>query len=177
MAELATVARPYAEALFRVAKSGDMAVWSDMMSRMAEIGAHPDIKELVSNPKLSDRQVSDTIFSLLKSDIPAEAKNFIEVLVENGRVTLLPEISEQFHALKNADEGTANAQIVSAFEMPAAQIGELVAMLGKRFGRKLNPTVTVDNSLIGGVCVTVGDEVLDLSVRAKLQQMHAALVS
>lgn len=177
MAELATVARPYAEALFRVAKSGDMVSWSNLMTRMSEIGAHPDVKELVSNPKLTDRQVSDTLLALLNSDIPAEAKNFIEVLVENGRVSLLPKISAQFHALKDADEGAANASIVSAFEMSESQIGELVATLGKKFGRKLNPTVSVDSSLIGGVCVTVGDEVLDLSVRAKLQQMHAALVS
>lgn len=177
MAELATVARPYAEALFRIAKSGDISAWSGLMTRMAQIGAHPDVKELVSNPKLSDRQVSDTILALLKSDIPTEARNFLEVLVENGRISLLPEISTQFHALKDVDEGAANARIVSAFEMSESQIGELVATLGKKFGRKLNPTVAVDSSLIGGVCVTVGDEMLDLSVRAKLQQMHAALVS
>lgn len=177
MAELATVARPYAEALFRVAKSGDMALWSDLMSGMAQIGGHPEVKELVNNPKLTDRQVFDLLLSFLKSDIPAEAKSFIEVLVENGRVSLLPEISAQFHALKDADEGAANAHIVSAFEMSEAQIGELVATLGKKFGRKLVPTVTVDPSLIGGVCVTVGDEVLDMSVRARLQKMHAALVS
>lgn len=177
MAELATVARPYAEALFRVAKTGDMAAWSDVVSEMAHIGAHPDVRDLVNNPNVSDRQVFDTILLLLKSEKPQEVRNLIEVLVENGRVSLLPEIGVQFQALKNANEGTADAQVFSAFEMSDTQVAELVAALGKKFGRKLNPTVTVDSSLIGGVRVVVGDEVFDTSVRAKLQQMHTALVS
>lgn len=177
MAEIATLARPYAEALFRVAKSGNMATWTELVSEMSQIGAHPDVKSLVDNPNLSNRQVIDTLTALLKSSVSGEVKNLIEMLVKNKRVSLLPEIGVQFQALKNADEGTANAQIVSAFEMSAAQISEILVVLGKKFGRKLNPTVTVDESLIGGVRVVVGDEVLDTSVRAKLQQMHVALVS
>lgn len=177
MAELATIARPYAEALFRVAKSGNMAAWSDLVSEMAAVAALPDVKSFAGNPKLSDKLVSETFLSLLKSNVSAEAKNFVGMLVENGRLALLPEIGAQFHALKNASEGAADAEITSAFELTEAQVKDLVATLEKKFGRKLNPTVKVDNSLIGGVRVTVGDEVLDTSVRAKLQKMHAALAS
>lgn len=177
MAELATVARPYAEALFRVARNGNLSAWSDLVAEMAQFGAHPDVHALVDNPNLTDQQVSDTLLALLKSSMSDEVKNFIEVLVENGRVTLLPEISVQFQALKNAYEGSADAQIVSAFEMSDAQVNQVLSSLEKKFGRKLNPKVSVDNALIGGVRVTVGDEVLDMSVRAKLQQMHDALVS
>lgn len=177
MAELATVARPYAEALFRVARNGNLSAWSDLVAEMAQFGAHPDVQALVDNPNLTDRQVSDTLLALLKSSLSDEVKNFIEVLVENGRVTLLPEINVQFQALKNAYEGSADAQIVSAFEMSDAQVNQVLSSLEKKFGRKLNPKVSVDNALIGGVRVTVGDEVLDMSVRAKLQQMHDALVS
>lgn len=177
MAELATVARPYAEALFRVAKSGNMAVWSDLVSEMAQVGAHPDVKALAANPNVSDRQVADTLLAILKSSISQEAKNLVEILVENNRVSLLPEIGVQFQALKNADQGSADAEIFSAFAMSDAQIADLTAVLSKKFGRKLKPTVTVDNTLIGGVRVVVGDEVYDTSIRAKLQQMHAALVS
>ena len=79
--------------------------------------------------------------------------------------------------MKNAQEGAADAEIVSAFEMSDAQVKELIATLERKFGRKLKPSVTVDNSLIGGVRVTVGDEVLDTSVRARLQKMHTALLS
>ncbi len=177
MAELATIARPYAEALFRVAKSGNLAVWSDLVSEMAAVAAHPDVKSYAGNPKIADRDIVDTFVSLLKSNVTAEAKNFIVMLVENGRLALLPEIGVQFHALKNVQEGAADAEITSAFEMSAAQLNELVATLEKKFGRKLNPSVKVDNSLIGGVRVAVGDEVLDTSVRAKLQQMYVALAA
>jgi F-type H+-transporting ATPase subunit delta len=177
MAELATVARPYAEALFRVAQSGNLSAWSELVSEMAQLGAHPDVKALANDPKLSDRQVADAILSVLKSPVNDEAKNFISMLVENDRVTLLPEIGDQFHVLKNALEGAADAEITSAFELSDVQVKELVDMLEKKFSRKLNPSVTVDDSLIGGVRVVVGDEVLDTSVRAKLQQMHVALVS
>lgn len=177
MAELATIARPYAEALFRVAKSGNLAAWSDLVSEMAAVAALPDVKSFASNPKISDRQVAETFLSLLKSNVSAEAKNFVGMLVENGRLTLLPEIGSQFHALKNAAEGAADAEITSAFEMTDAQVKDLVATLEKKFGRKLNPTVKVDNALIGGVRVAVGDEVLDTSVRAKLQNMYVALAS
>lgn len=177
MAELATIARPYAEALFRVAKSGNLAAWSDLVSEMAAVAALPDVKSFASNPKIPDQQVAETFLSLLKSNVTPEAKNFVGMLVENGRLTSLPEIGVQFHALKNAAEGAADAEITSAFELTDAQVKDLVATLEKKFGRKLNPTVKVDNSLIGGVRVAVGDEVLDTSVRAKLQRMHVALAS
>ncbi len=177
MAELATIARPYAEALFRVAQSGNLAAWSDLVTEMAQIAANPDFQALASNPKVSEQQVSDTLLALLKSPVGAEAKNFIAMLVENGRLALLPEIAAQFHALKNAQEGAADARITSAFALSDAQVADLMAALEKKFGRKLNPSVTVDESLIGGVRVVVGDEVLDTSVRAKLQQMHVALAA
>ncbi|OON59429.1 F0F1 ATP synthase subunit delta [Massilia sp. KIM] len=177
MAELATVARPYAEALFRVAQQGDMAAWSAIASELGQIGANPEVQAFASNPNVTHAQLADTIASLVKSPLNAEAKNFIAMLAENGRINLLPEISAQFAALKNANEGAADATIYSAFEISADQLAQLVPTLEKKFGRKLNPTVTVDPSLIGGVRVVVGDEVLDTSVRAKLQQMHVALVS
>ncbi|TFW27481.1 F0F1 ATP synthase subunit delta [Massilia horti] len=177
MAELATVARPYAEALFRVAQSGDMNAWSELVSALGQIGANPDLQAFAQNPNVSQAQLADTIASLVKAPLNAEAKNFISMLAENGRVVLLPEIAAQFHELKNANEGAADAHIDSAFELSGAQLAQLTATLEKKFGRKLNPTVTVDPSLIGGVRVVVGDEVLDTSVRAKLQQMHVALTA
>jgi F-type H+-transporting ATPase subunit delta len=177
MAELATIARPYAEALFRVAKGGDLNAWSRLVDEMAQVAAHPEVKALAQNPKASDQQIADLFKAALKSPVNGEAKNFIDMLVQNGRLTLLPEIAEQFHALKNAQEGAADAEISSAFELTDAQLKDVLATLEKKFGRKLNPSVSIDKSLIGGVRVVVGDEVLDSSVRAKLQQMHVALAS
>jgi F-type H+-transporting ATPase subunit delta len=177
MAELATVARPYAEALFRVAQNGDMAAWSGIVSELAQIGANPDVQAFAGNPNVTHAQLADTIASLVKSPLNPEAKNFIAMLAENGRINLLPEIAAQFTVLKNAQAGAADATIYSAFELSADQLNSVVATLEKKFGRKLNPTVEVDPSLIGGVRVVVGDEVLDTSVRAKLQQMQNALVA
>jgi len=177
MAELATVARPYAEALFRVAQSGNMAAWSDLVSELAQVGANPDVQAFAANPKLTATDLVATLTSLVKSPVTPEASNFLTMLAENGRMALLPQIGAQFQELKNAQAGAADATIFSAFDLTDAQTAQLVGTLEKKFGRKLNPTVTVDPSLIGGVRVVVGDEVLDTSVRAKLQQMHVALVS
>ena len=179
MAEIATVARPYAEALFRVAKSGNLSAWSDLVTEMAHVAAHPDVQALAHNPKVSAVQTAETFLSVLKSTLSTsvEAKNFVNTLAEYDRITLLPEIATQFQALKNAEAGAADAEVVSAFEMTATQLNDLALTLEKKFGRKLNPTVTVDASLIGGVRIVVGDQVLDMSVRAKLQQMQVALTA
>jgi len=181
MAEIATIARPYAEALFRVAKSPNssikLAAWAELLDEMASVAQHADVKELVRNPKVSALAVADTFIALLKSSLNQEAKNFIHALASNNRLLLLPEIATQFHVLKNAQEGAADAVISSAFALTDAQVSSLCVTLEGKFGRKLNPSVTVDASLIGGVRVVVGDEVLDTSVRAKLHQMQIALTA
>ena len=181
MAELATVARPYAEALFRVAKEGggqvSLNAWSELVSEMAQVAANPDMKSLSHNPNVARKVIADALLAAVKSPLNKEANNFIQMLVENGRVSLLGEIDSQFQALKNAQEGAADAAITSAFAMSGQQVEALVDTLEKRFGRKLNPSVLVDETLIGGVRVVVGDEVLDTSVRAKLHNMHTALIA
>ena len=177
MAELATIARPYAEALFRVALPSKLNAWADVLSEMAQVAAVPDFQAMAHDPRIPRQLVSDTFLAALKSTVDAEAKNFVSMLAENGRLALLPEIEHKFRELKNAHESTADAEIVSAFPMEGAQVTDLVSALEKKFGRKLKPTVSVDSTLIGGVRVTVGDEVLDYSVSARLQRMHTALVA
>lgn len=181
MAEHATIARPYAEALFRVAKSGNdaakLTAWSSLVAEMALVASNADVKALAHNPKITASQTAEIFLSLLRSPVNDEAKNFVTTLTDYDRLALLPEIAEQFHALVNADAGAADVEIVSAFEMSAQQINELAATLEKKFGRKLHPSVKIDTSLIGGVRIVVGDQVLDTSVRAKLQQMQVALTA
>jgi F-type H+-transporting ATPase subunit delta len=177
MAELATIARPYAEALFRVAEAGELATWSDFVEELAQVARVPEVLSVATSPKVSREQVSDLLLSAVKSPLAqhSEAKNFVRMLVDNHRLTLMPEIAAQFDELKNAREGAADALIVSAFPLEGAQLNELVANLERKFQRKLKPTVEIDPSLIGGVRVTVGDEVLDTSVRARLAAMQTAL--
>lgn len=179
MAELATIARPYAEALFSVAEGGDLAAWSALVQELGQVARLPELMSVASSPKVSRAQVVDLLLSAVKSPLTAspQAKNFVQMLVDNHRLSLLPEIAVQFEALKNAREGAADALIVSAFPLQEAQLADLVASLTRKFGRQLKPTVQVDASLIGGVRVTVGDEVLDTSVRARLAEMRTALTA
>ncbi|GAB7534562.1 F0F1 ATP synthase subunit delta [Burkholderia sp. 22PA0099] len=179
MAEFATIARPYAEALFRVAEAGDVAAWSTLAGELAQVAQLPEVLSVASNPKVGRAQVAELLLAAVKSPLAgsAEAKNFVRMLVDNHRIVLLPEIAEQFDALKNARDGAADVTIVSAFPLEGAQLAELVASLERKFGRTLKATVEIDASLIGGVRVTVGDEVLDTSVRARLASMQAALTA
>jgi F-type H+-transporting ATPase subunit delta len=109
------------------------------------------------------------------TDSTGPARNFIRVLVEGERVALLPQIAAMFETLKNDAESTAKATIESAFAMTDEQLADMQRALEKRFGRKIEATVTVNPELIGGARVTVGDAVLDGSVQAKLAAMHAQL--
>ena len=179
MAELATIARPYAEALFGVAEAGDIAAWSTLVQELAQVARLPEVLSIATSPKVSRAQVSELLLAAVKSPLKdnAQAKNLVHMLVDNHRLPLLPEIATQFEELKNAREGAADAQIVSAFPLEGAQLDELVGALERKFKRKLKPSVEVDASLIGGVRVTVGDEVLDTSVRARLAGMQTALTA
>lgn len=179
MAELSTVARPYAEALFgavRDDKAG-LPAWADLVSEMGQVAANPDVSEAMADPRLDDAQRMQLFVGLIKADLPQAARNFIELLVQNDRLLLLPIIATQFEALKNRFEGTAQAEITSAFELSEAQLNELVAALELKFGLKLKPNVTIDPSLIGGVRVAVGDQVLDTSVQAQLARMRDKLAA
>ncbi|OWT75716.1 MULTISPECIES: F0F1 ATP synthase subunit delta [unclassified Achromobacter] len=178
MAELSTVARPYAEALFGAAlddKTSGLQSWSDLVSAMAQVASNADVREAMADPRLDDAQRAQTFTGLLKGEVPQAARNFIELLAQNDRLLLLPEIASQFVTLKNRHEGSAQADITSAFEMSEAQVKDLTSALELKFGLKLKPRVTVDSSLIGGVRVAVGDQVLDTSVQAQLARMRDTL--
>jgi F-type H+-transporting ATPase subunit delta len=176
MAELATIARPYAEALFKAAGAAAPALKSPMAA-LAAVAADPALRQFADNPKAQVGQVVDVIAGVAGGGLDAKVANLLRAVVENGRLEALPEISAQFAALVNAHSGVADATVYSAFPIDAAQLAEVSAVLEKRFGRKLNPTVELDASLIGGIRVVVGDEVLDTSVKSRLEQMKAALVA
>jgi F-type H+-transporting ATPase subunit delta len=178
MAETTTIARPYAEAVFGLAdKTGSLAKWSELLAAMAAAAAHPEVRALIGDPKVSPDQLYGLFVSLAGGDLPLEAQNLVRVLIANDRLTLLPEIRELFEALKHEREGVVEAEIASAFPMDAPQLKGLVAELERRFKRKIDPRVAVDKELIGGVRIAVGDEVIDGSVRGKLEDMAIALKS
>jgi F-type H+-transporting ATPase subunit delta len=175
MAELATIARPYAEALFKTAGKdlAGTAVWLD---ELAAIAANVQLQHYAGNPGVTSVQTFEVIAGVAKN-LPEPAKNFLRAVIDNGRISVLPEIAGQFRALKNAQAGSSDATVYSAFALDGAALADLAATLEKRFGRKLNLKVELQSELIGGVRVVVGDEVLDTSVKARLEQMKVALVS
>jgi F-type H+-transporting ATPase subunit delta len=176
MAELATVARPYAEAAFELARDEQaLPAWSEMLRLAATIDADARIAAALDNPRLDTGAKESLLLSIGGDRFNGEARNFIRVLVEAERVMLLPQIAAMFETLKNEAEATAKAMIESAFELSPSQVTELQQALERRFGKKIETTVTVNPDLIGGARVTVGDAVLDGSVQAKLAAMHAQL--
>lgn len=175
MAETVTIARPYAEAVFRLAKEGGaLGPWSERIKRLAMVAQDKEMAELIGNPKLSAEQVAQ-LFISLADDNDATLGNFIRVLAENERLSLLPEISGVFETLKSREDGVKEAVIESAFTIDDAQLAALVGQLEGHFNSRLAARVVVDEGLIGGVRVAVGDQVLDASVRGKLEAMATAL--
>lgn len=178
MAELSTIARPYAEAAFRIAKSGDLNAWNTLIAEMGAVADRPEMRALVLDPNVAGDKLYGVFAGVLKSPLTAEGQNFLRLLVENDRIGALPEIASQFALLKNKLEGSAEAEITTAFPMSDAQVTELVGGLAKKFGGlKLKSRVNVDASLIGGVRVVVGDEVFDTSIKAQLERMRISLMA
>jgi F-type H+-transporting ATPase subunit delta len=177
MAELATLARPYAEALFQVAVKGDLKQAGAQIDALADVSANAQLRQFADSPKTTTAQVVDVMMSVVKLPLSDATKNLLRTVIENGRLAALPEIAAQFHVLANANAGVSDAVIYSAFDMSAEQVADVVVSLERRFGRKLNASVQVQADLIGGIRVVVGDEVLDTSIKARLEQMKAALVA
>jgi F-type H+-transporting ATPase subunit delta len=176
MADIATIARPYAEALFASAQPTDWAPWAKQLDELAAFFDNDELLALANNPKLSTNDLVKLIESLLKSKPHEALANFLRLLANNHRLAALPEIAKQFTAMKNRSEGAAEAIITSAFPLEGSTLNDLLGSLKKRFGGKeLRPSVVVDPELIGGVRVQVGDEVLDSSIKARLVQMKTNL--
>jgi len=182
MAELSTVARPYAEALFAAASSDKSAAgvldqWLPLVAEMAAVARHPEVARVVGDPGLDARQVYDLVRGLIKASLPIAAENFLRLVVDNDRLATLPEVARQFRAMKNAAEGKADCLIESALPLADEQVHDLLWSLSRKFGLKLIPEVKVDPELIGGVRVSVGDHVLDDTIKSRLAQMQSALTA
>jgi F-type H+-transporting ATPase subunit delta len=176
MAESVTIARPYAQAVFRLAReSKALAAWSERLQRLAAIAQNDEMTKVVGNPKFSAGQVADLLVSLSGDAGNQELAAFIGVLAENERLDVLTQIQDIYEQLKSADEGVKDAVVTTAFPLDDAQLKNLMSQLESHFGSKLQPRVEVDASLIGGIKVAVGDQVLDASVRGKLDSMATAL--
>ena len=177
MAENITLARPYADAAFQLARTtGALGPWQQALDRMAAVAADAQMVECIDNPRLQSSQVAQLFLDVVGS-VSAEQQNFVRLLVDNERLQVLPEIRDLYVELKNGQEGVKEADIASAFPLDDATLKNLVAELETRFKCKIQATVSLAPELIGGVRIAVGDQVIDASVRGKLAAMATALQS
>jgi F-type H+-transporting ATPase subunit delta len=179
MAELATIARPYAEALFE-SVGADAAGLNQQLAGLAQLAASPELRQYADNPKVQSSAVFDLVSGVAQSQgfaLDGRVANLLRAVIDNGRLAALPEIAAQFLALVNERSGVSDALISSAYPIAEQQLREVVGALERRFKRKLNASVQLDPELIGGIRVAVGDEVLDTSVKARLEQMRMALTA
>lgn len=178
MAEAVTIARPYAEAVFKLALAKKaLPEWSEMLRNAVEIAENENVKTLIGNPVVSTKQLGELLLEIGKKEFSEDGKKFLTVLAENNRVNVLPQISNLFEQLKAQHDGALEANIVSAFEISSSQLEKLIRALEKKFKRKIEAKVQVDPELIGGVKVEIGDEIFDASVKGKLEAMANALKS
>jgi len=176
MAEASTIARPYAEAVFKLADAeGKLAEWSGVLANIAAVAADERIRVAVGDPNLSAAKIAGLFISVLSGKLSGDAENLVRVLAENGRLDVLAEIRTQYEALRNEREGVVEAEVHTAFDLEDAQLADLVARLEKKTGRKVKASVRVDKDLIAGVKVVLGDKVIDGSARAQLGALENAL--
>ena len=183
MAELSTIARPYASGLMkalqeRKAGADEVAEVLQALKAICAVAQDPQVATLVGDPKLTDDQLFNLIEDACGGSLPKDAANLLRVVVENDRLEVMPEIARQFHELKNLSEGVADAYIETAFELSDDELKGLLDKLASKFpGVKLTPIVRVNPELIGGEAVTVGDQVIDATVRTRLEQMKTMLTA
>jgi len=176
MAELATVARPYAEAAFRSAQqNGTLAAVGEGLAMLAAAERDEGMRSVLLNPKVTAQQKKALLESIVGDRMDTVVKNLVSLVIDNHRETLLGHIEEQFDELKREQEKVVRARITSAQPLTDAQRADIVGALERRYGKKVEAELDVDASLLGGARVQVGDQVIHASVRDALAQMAAAL--
>ncbi|OGT18693.1 MAG: F0F1 ATP synthase subunit delta [Gammaproteobacteria bacterium RBG_16_57_12] len=178
MAEKTTIARPYAKAVFALARSqGKLKEWSGMLGYAAAVAAHPDMRAVIANPGVGNERLAGLFIEVCGERLNEQGKNLIHTLVENDRLALLPEITVLYEELRAEEERTIEAECVSAYEISAEQQQKLVGALRARLQREVTLTCSVDGSLIGGVVIKAGDLVIDGSVKAQINKLAVSLSS
>ena len=176
MAELATIARPYAEAAFRSAlEQRNLPGWSDTLALLGTVVADQTVAAHIDDPNIDDRALESQLLGIFGDRLDGQGRNFLQVLVQNRRLLLLPQIRTQYEELRREHEGVLEARIVSAMPINDDQVRPLVAALEAKYKRRVTASVEVDPELIGGARIYVGDKVIDATVRGRLDAMAAAL--
>ena len=178
MAEQDTLARPYAKAAFDVAReAGDAGVprWDRLLALLAAATETDEVAKLITSPATLPAQKAERLADLMADELDDHGRGFLKLLAENKRLELLPEIHEQFQALRAEWERTLEVEVVSAYELDDADAERLKTRLAERYDRQVSMTSRVDSSLIGGAVIRAGDTVIDGSVRGRLGKLAEQL--
>ncbi len=178
MAEISTIARPYAVAAYKLGKEQKaLAKWSEMLGFATSVANNAQMQAYIQDPKVLNSDLQANFLKVCGDKLNENAQNLIKVLIEYGRLSLLPAIASAFEELKAQDEGTLDAQIIAAAKPSAIEVKDLVKRLEAKFGKKIEASVTVDPEIIGGIKIIVGDTVIDASVKGQLQNLAYALTA
>ncbi|HPX88837.1 MAG TPA: F0F1 ATP synthase subunit delta [Methylophilaceae bacterium] len=178
MAEISTIARPYAVAAYKLAKEQKaLAKWSEMLGFATAVANNAQMQAYIQDPKVVSSDLQAAFLKVCGEKLNENAQNLIKVLVEYGRLSILPEITSAFEELKAQDEGVLDAQIIAAAKISDKEVKDLVGRLETKFGKKITASVTVDPEIIGGIKIVVGDTVIDASVKGQLQNLAYALTA
>ena len=176
MAEPVTVARPYAEAAFKLAsESKNFAGWSEMLALVEAVVSDESVASRIGDPGVDDRALESVILGSLGARLDGQGRNLVQVLIQNGRLELVSQIRKLYEERRREHEGVVDATIISAMPMSDDQVRQLLATLEAKYGRKVSAHVEIDPELIAGARIVVGDKVIDATVRGKLDAMAAAL--
>lgn len=176
MTERATLARPYAEAVFRLARERKtLKVWSEMLQLAAAIAADPKITALIDNPRVPRSRFVDFFLDVGGKKLDQDAANLVRLLSDNHRLALLPEIAALYESLRAQAENRVEAEVVSASAVNETQLKDIAAALKKRLGRDIDLHTRIDPSLVGGIVIRAGDLVIDGSVQGKLRLLATHL--
>jgi F-type H+-transporting ATPase subunit delta len=176
MAEIATVARPYAEAAFRSAlERNSLGSVADALAYVSATAADPQMRSVLSNPKVTAEQKKELFGAVIGARLDETTRSLVAILIDGHRDVLIGSIAEQFDELKREHERVVVARITSAQPLSDQQRTDIVAALEKRYGKKVEAELDVDPTLLGGARVQVGDQVIHASIRDALAQMAAAL--
>ncbi|MGD8483410.1 MAG: F0F1 ATP synthase subunit delta [Thioalkalispiraceae bacterium] len=177
MAEKSTIARPYAQAAFDIAKEkGDLKGWSEMLQLLAVVASDALMQDMISNPAIETSKVIDVMVGVAGDNLNDAGKNFLNVLAENKRLNVLPEIAELYEQHRAEAEKTVEAEITSAFPLSDAQKQQLIEALKNRLGREISLVSKTDENIIGGAIVRAGDLVIDGSVSSQLDKLGNSLL-
>lgn len=176
MIEPMTLARPYARAAFDYAVGvGALDTWGSALAQLATVTQDARVAALLRDPAKTGDACATAIASLLEADAPKGLTNFLQVMADNARLSLLPEVNQLFAALKAAREATVDVEVTSALDVTEAEAQQIAQAMAKRLDRSVTITTKTDPSLLGGAVIRAGDLVIDGSVRGRLTKLAGAL--